>query len=250
MAFNLFKLEMLTITAHKTGDRNDILPPPPSFTAMFNPATYSRSYRINWLPDDAPNSSGSEQQYGNSESEEVKFDLILDGTNADEMLATVLYQKLMGTRMSVPKQVEKFLAVAYHYKGDLHEPAYLVARWGDSLTFNCRLASADIKYTLFDRDATPLRAELSVALISDEEAKFRARLENKKSPDLTHARTVCRGDTLPLLSTQVYGSPVYYLQIARFNQLDDFRNLEAGRELLFPPLVQLLAGEPDAGKGS
>lgn len=250
MAFNLFKLEMLTITAYKTAARSGMVPTPPSFTAMFNPATYSRSYRINWLEDDAPNSSGSELMYGNSASEEVKFDLILDGTNADEMLATVLYQKLMGTRMSVSAQIKKFLDVAYHYKGDLHEPAYLVAKWGDSFSFSCRLASADVKYTLFDRDGSPLRAELSVSLISDDEAKLRARLENKKSPDLTHSRTVCHGDTLPLLSNQVYGSPVYYLQIARYNQLDDFRNLEPGRELLFPPLVQLLAGDPDPGKES
>ena len=69
-----------------------------------------------------------------------------------------------------------------------------------------------------------------------------------QSPDLTRARTVRHGDTLPLLVRQIYGSPDYYLAVARYNKLDDFRNLRPGQQLLFPPLVALDAYSGSAGQ--
>jgi nucleoid-associated protein YgaU len=115
-----------------------------------------------------------------------------------------------------------------------------VAEWGGKqdggLIFSCRLSSVNVTYTSFDRDGAPLRAELDINLISDEDAKKRAALENKTSPDLMHSRTVKNGDTLPLLAKEIYGSASYYLRVAQINGLDDFRNLTPGQELFFPPL--------------
>jgi nucleoid-associated protein YgaU len=109
-------------------------------------------------------------------------------------------------------------------------------QWG-KLVFPCRLLSVTIKYTSFDRDGTPLRAELAVQFIFDEEAERRTKGADQQSPDLTHSRVVRSGDTLPLLTKQIYGSSAAYLDVARFNGLDDFRRLTPGQELLFPPLA-------------
>jgi hypothetical protein len=38
---------------------------------------------------------------------------------------------------------------------------------------------------------------------------------------------------------QIYGDPRYYLQVARFNGLKNYRRLAVGQELLFPPLKDL-----------
>jgi len=46
------------------------------------------------------------------------------------------------------------------------------------------------------------------------------------------------GDTLPMLSKEVYGSPNHYLRLAQVNQLDDFRNLTPGQRIVFPPLAK------------
>ena len=73
-------------------------------------------------------------------------------------------------------------------------------------------------------------------LISDQDVKKRVKKENKSSPDLTHSRIVKNGDTLPLLTKEVYGTSAYYLRVAQVNKLDDFRNLTPGQELFFPPL--------------
>jgi nucleoid-associated protein YgaU len=58
----------------------------------------------------------------------------------------------------------------------------------------------------------------------------------RKSPDLTHIRIVREGDTLPGLCEDIYNDPAYYLEVARFNRLGSFRNLEIGSEIYFPQL--------------
>jgi nucleoid-associated protein YgaU len=47
------------------------------------------------------------------------------------------------------------------------------------------------------------------------------------------------GDTLPLLCYQVYEDPSYYLQVAKANNLSNFRKLEQGTELFFPPIAKI-----------
>ncbi len=232
---SLFKLEKLTITAYKTAARSGW---GTTFEAMFNPASYSQTYAIEWRRRQGLNDSGAELQYILTEPTGLTLTLILDGTGVDS------YGLFSFAQPSVADQIRDFLAVAYTYQGSLHEPAYLQVEWGE-LSFNCRLSNVEIKYTAFNRDGTPLRAELTVTLVADEAAGKRAKRDGKSSPDLTHARTVRAGDTLPLLVSEIYGSPDCYLDVARFNQLDDFRNLKPGQQLLFPPLSQFA---PSSGK--
>lgn len=225
---SLFKLEKLTVTAHKTDSRSDAAPP--KFEAMFNPTSYSQSLANKWDKKQGLNASSAELEYVYGCPTELNFTLLLDDTGVDEMGIFAL------GRDSLKVRLKKFSDVAHAYNGSIHEPHYLLVEWG-TLSFACRLSKAEIKYTLFDRDGTPLRAELEVNFISDESAKTRAQKENKQSPDLTHSRTVRRGDTLPLMVKEIYGSTAHYLDIARYNKLDDFRNLIPGQQILFPPLT-------------
>lgn len=234
---NLFKLEKLTITAYKTADRSGW---GSTFEAMFNPASYSQNYSIAWKRRQGINDLGAELEYTLSDPSELSFTLIFDGTGVDD------YGLVSWASQTVSERVQEFLDVTYTYQGSLHEPAYLLAEWGD-LSFSCRLSSVDIKYTAFDRDGTPLRAELDVTLLSDIGVEKLAQQAGKTSPDLTHARVVRRGDTLPLLVNEIYGSSEHYLDVARFNQLDDFRNLTPGQQILFPPLATFLRSRSGGG---
>ena len=80
------------------------------------------------------------------------------------------------------------------------------------------------------------RARLATQFVEDLNPSKRERLAGKSSPDLTHSRVVRSGDSLPLLCKEVYGSALHYLDVARANRLDDFRDLEPGQVLAFPPL--------------
>lgn len=222
-----FKLEKLKITAYSDRERNSLVS---TFEAMFNPSTFSQDYEIKYGLKQGFNTSGREVDYARSDPQQLSIDLLLDGTRVDAMglLAPLL--------KTVPERVDEFLDATYHMNGKSHEPNFLDVKWGDEFTFKCRLKKVTIAYSSFDRGGNPLRAKLSITLISDDTADNLMKKENKTSPDVTHTRIVRGGDTLPLLAKQIYGSADHYLFIARANGLDDFRNLVPGLELAFPPL--------------
>jgi len=93
-----------------------------------------------------------------------------------------------------------------------------------------------INFKLFRPDGTPLRAVAKAKFTSTVENELRVRQEKKKSPDITHTRIAKTGDTLPMMAYQVYEDPSYYLQVAKANKLYNFRRLEPGTKIFFPPI--------------
>jgi hypothetical protein len=228
---NPFKLGKLKIKAYNSRSRTGN--PIGTFEAMFNPASFSESYAILYGKGQGFNSTNKIVNYARTKPSELKLQLVLDGTGVDEIGVSAL-----GGRKKVHDRIKEFLDLTFRMNGAIHEPNFLVVEWG-ALLFSCRLENVEIKYTSFERDGTALRAELDVSLISDTTTKKRMRLENKSSPDLTHRRIVRQGETLPLLTKEIYGSSRYYLRVAQASSLDNFRNLTPGQELLFPVLSGL-----------
>jgi nucleoid-associated protein YgaU len=125
--------------------------------------------------------------------------------------------------------------VIYDYVGDKHEPSRVRVLWGTVIFFG-RLQTLKTKYTLFKPSGDPLRATVGLAFVGTTSSTEAALMANRSSPDLSHMVEVRQGDTLPLLCQRIYGDPAYYLDVARFNRLVDFRNLKPGGKLHFPPL--------------
>jgi hypothetical protein len=223
----LFKLEKLKILAYSNAERKGSAD---TFEVMFNPETYSLNYRNIYDQKQGINTSGRTARYSMSKSGNLSLTLILDGTGVD-----VYGLSVFGKSIDVYKKVQEFLKYTYHMDGDIHEPKYLVISWGD-LTFHCRLESVDVKYSLFDNNGVPLRAELQTTFFGDIEESSRLKQENKNSPDLTHSRIVKAHDRLPLMCEKIYGSPHYYIHVAKANNLLDFRDLKPGQEIFFPPI--------------
>jgi hypothetical protein len=226
---NPFKLEKLTISAYEDVKREIQVEKSP-FIAMFNPESYSKKYAIEYGKE-----KGSFKEhtvnYATNTPPSLSFKLLLDGTGSQEV--GVLKDK----NQSVADRIKHLIDISFEVNGKIHEPNYLEVSWGGGLKLPCRLSSIDINYTSFNPDGTPLRAELTLELLSDEEVQKRMAREDKQSPDITHSRIVKCGDTLPLLCKAVYGSTDQYLWIAEQNQLDDFRDLNPGQRLFFPPLL-------------
>ncbi len=165
-------------------------------------------------------------------AEKVSFELVFDGTGV------VKQTSRSKKTTSVKDQVRDLNDIIYKYKGDKHEPNHVRLLWGSMIFFG-RLTSLTISYTLFKPDGTPLRAKISLSFsgfMSKEEEALRAQ---RSSPDLTHTFIIRDGDTLPLLCYKVYSDSSLYLQIARKNNLSDFRNLRPGAKIHFPPLQEL-----------
>jgi LysM repeat protein len=231
---NFFKLEKLKIKAYKNARRAGS--PVGTIEAMFNPTSIKQDYSIKYGKKQGINTSNRNAKYISSDPSSLSLTLIIDGTGV-----TKFGIELLKPSKSVAEQVNDFLEYTYHFHGAIHQPNYLTVEWGDlefwgSSEFPCRLKSANVTYTSFNRDGTALRAEIEAELIYDEDPSKRVKKENKSSPDLTHLRVVKAGETLPMLCKEIYGSPSYYLRIAQINNLDNFRNLAPGQEIFFPPL--------------
>ena len=176
------------------------------------------------------NTSGRTAVYAKSFSDTLSLNLVLDDTIAVENIPL-----LKGKQKSVSDQIKVFMTACAYMDGKIHEPRYLKVKWG-VINFECRLKSVEVKYTQFDEQGNPVRAELDTVFVQDIPSTKRVRLENKKSPDITHTRIVQQGDTISGLCKMIYDDASQYLMVAQVNKLNHFRQLTPGQELIFPPL--------------
>ena len=237
MAFpDLFKLEKLKIEAFRERARSTSLG---SFEAMFNPTTISQRYANRYAP--ARGGQGARQvaRFANVQPATLNLQLLLDGTGVDQIGLLTLF----GKNKTVGDRIDEFLKLCYRMNGDSHEPNFLKVTWGkfgrqlNGDGFRGRLSTVDISYTSFDRHGEPMRAQLDLAITADDDPDRQSSALHLSSPDLSHSRLVRQGDTLPLLTSEIYGSSRHVTAVARANDLDQFRSLEPGRELIFPPIA-------------
>ncbi len=237
MLKNPFKLEKLKILVY--GNRLRIGRPQDTFEVMFNPESYSLKYENVYQSDQGNNTSGRTAKYSLSKPQTLSLKLILDDTGVADYglsgLATAAFVSQIQGKKDVYKQVHKFLQLTTYMDGDIHEPKFLKIEWGD-LIFDCRLESVQVNYTLFNRSGQPIRAELDTVFIGDIKDSKRIKKENKSSPDLSHSRTVKSGDKLPIMAQEIYGDSAYYIQLARTNNLNNFRKLKTGTDIQLPPI--------------
>ena len=225
------ELTRITITAFK--DKR-LQSKDSEFVIPTNPEQYTQNYKVELDTSRGQGNQGTDLKFKSTAPEQLKLDFILDGTKTIEGYG---YPK-----MTVTEQVKKLLEVVYDMSGEIHQPHYLKVLWGENgfttkpHAFDCILGNLDINYLLFSRNGEPLRAKISATFINYIEQEARVRRENKKSPDLTHIRTVNDGDKLPQLTFDVYSDQSYYLKVAKTNGLTSFRKLRAGEELMFPPI--------------
>lgn len=92
------------------------------------------------------------------------------------------------------------------------------------------------EYTLFDLDGIPLRAELKVTLTGYCSQKEENKRFPKRSPDVSRMVTLKEGQTLAALCNEVYGDPLLVGEVARFNNLNGYRNVPSGTKILLPML--------------
>ncbi|RLA03855.1 MAG: hypothetical protein DRQ54_10265 [Gammaproteobacteria bacterium] len=221
MASESGELKKLLIEGYKKADYSGSAAT--SFSVMFNPTSFSEKYEVEYEERQGAGDSSSPQVFKNIKPQEYSFEFLFDGTGT------------AADKVDVQQTVNEFLTVTGRLDGEIHRPLYLKLSWG-ALLSKCVLKSAETTYTLFKADGFPLRAKIKATFAVNVEDTLRVAEERKSSPDLTHRRIVQEGDHLPLMCHQIYGEPGYYLEVARFNRLNNYRDLSVGQELLFPPL--------------
>ena len=214
-------LERLVIKAYEKPDYSGA--PVGTFEAYVNPNEITLSYEVEYDAAQGAGTTGSRMNFKSMKPGDLSLTFFIDGTGAN------------GRPIDVQQRVEEFQTVT-GYNGKIHRPNYLKVVWGTLQVKRCVLKSASIAYKLFKADGIPLRAVITSTFTDNSDDQTRVALAQDESPDLTHVRLVKAGDTLPGLCTEIYGDPLRYLQVAEANGLDNFRHLEAGTRIVFPPL--------------
>lgn len=206
------------------------------FELPINPEQFSQSFKVSYDRQQAAGSQGTDPEFKVTKPEELVLNFTIDGTGVVPVKgqANAFHKDVTG-------QVEEFLKLVYVMNSETHKPNFLRLLWGnvsfgDQNSFDCILKDLTIDYTLFASDGKPLRAKLKATFLSYVEAGRRIREEGKKSPDVTHVRTVKAGENLPLMTHRIYGDQSYYLQVAKANGLVNFRRLRTNTNLQFPPI--------------
>lgn len=214
-------LEKLLIKAYESPKYSG--QPLSEFTAYINPNEITLSYEMEYDSAQGSGTTNSRMNFKKIKPGDMVLSFFIDGTGAS------------GRTVDVQQQVERFQTVT-GYNGNIHRPNYLKLAWGTLQVKRCILKSASIVYKLFKSDGVPLRAVISATFTDNSDDQTRVALSQDQSPDLTHVRMVKAGDNLPALCGQIYNDPSYYLEVARFNRINDFRNLTPGVRIIFPPL--------------
>ncbi len=222
-------LKKLEIVGYKDGDFSQ--KSGNVFSMMVNPANYDESKAISYSRGKSRNHKGA-PAFNSYQESNIKIEFTLDNTGA-----FVNWMEYTGAVKKEPLSdiIQKLEKTVYTYIGDKHEPPYLKIIWG-TLNFNGRLKNFTTNYLLFNSEGEPLRAKVILEIIKYVAPKKQEKQDNSSSPDLSHLVTVKDGDTLPALCRRIYENEAYCVEVARINGLTEFRHLEPGARLLFPPL--------------
>lgn len=220
---NKGELEKLLIKAYAEADYSG--EPVAEFKVDFNPKEYGQVYDVEYQRQQGEGTTGSPLIFRKVKPQEYKFNLMFDGTGTS------------GPKVDVYDRIQEFFRVV-GYDGEIHRPRYLKLLWG-KLESKSVLLKADITYKLFYSDGRPLRAVMDATFSENIDDSTRAAEANDQSPDLMRRVTVKDGDTLPLLCYRTYGDQSLYLQVAEVNGLNNFRSLQVGQQLVFPPIEKV-----------
>lgn len=210
------------------------------FKTMLNPDKYIYKYKIEQNKDQAAGTSASAPKFNKILPEDLELEFIFDRTGIILNYTNPGNDKntFRDEGRGIMPDIEHFKKVVFDYNGEKHKPNYLKIYWG-TLLFKGSLTEMDIAFKLFKPDGTPIRALAKAKFKGSVEDNLRVAKENATSPDLTHFREVKEGDTLPLMTYRIYGDSKYYLEVARVNKLTNFRKLETGQSIFFPPLEKV-----------
>lgn len=206
------------------------------FGVMINPSQFTHEHSITYAGSNPEKSKkkplgeiGNELKFNTINPEKLGFKIVIDGTGV------VNASVPGGGSPDVKTQVENLKKIVYNYDGRNHEPNIVNILWGN-FSFDGRLESLSVEYTLFKPSGEPLRANVTLSFAQHLTKEEQLLLANKSSPDLTHVVEVRAGDTLPQLCYRIYNDGAYYPEIAKANNLTHFRDLRPGLRLHFPPL--------------
>jgi len=238
--FSEGKLEKLKIIPCTKPDFSD---PDESaaYEVLLNPEKFSEKYEVKFEESQPDGATAADLKFKKILPQTLDLSFIFDSSGVLVPSTSFGTNLFADTEIeSVPDQLKRFKEVAFDYNGETHQPRYLILSWGESWgteeLFKGRMVNLNISYTLFSPGGVPTRATAEAKFKKSLDKEAQEALKKNSSPDLSHVRVVNEGDTLPLMTYKIYGDSKYFLEVARVNKITNFRKLEVGQEIFFPPI--------------
>lgn len=217
---------------------------PKIFEVQINPEQITRNFSIKYHEPQTPGGNGSEFQFEKVNPEELELRFILDGTGtvlqnnapSPDMMGTLI-SALPGDAQTayVSLKVTQLQATVYDFSDENHRTPFILVEYG-KLIFMGLLMNMSVNYNLFTPSGIPLRAEVTLNLKSHTPFKENAAVLSLLSPDLTRQHTVIGGENITRICFDTYDDEKYYIEVAKANNITNFRNLKPGMRLTLPPI--------------
>ncbi|MFM0742103.1 hypothetical protein PQQ51_33160 [Paraburkholderia xenovorans] len=196
-----------------------------NMSVMYNPDSVSLDYHTDYIPDAFINTTRQSNRYVQTRPGNLSLELLFDA-------------RMPGNRVPINVQLAGLRELCYNVDPANSEPHYLQVKWGKMRWsgkgyFAGRMSSLSVRYTLFERDATPLRATATLVITADGSLTLQGAEEQLKSP----AAAVVNVPDVTSLSqiAKSAGSGLAggtdYLALAAENSLDSLDAISPGQTL-------------------
>ncbi len=118
-------------------------------------------------------------------------------------------------------------------EGKVHRPPLVTFQWG-SLRLSGFVRHVDVKYTMFEKEGMPVRAEVSLKLVCREPGQAEGRRSHKESPDRTKCIVMTSGSSLWEIAEREYGDAADWREIANANHIMNPLEIPVGTYLKVP----------------
>lgn len=204
-------------------------PGPHEVACAFNPTDYTLTQTVDVPVASTPAKQGGQQQYA--------------GTKPMTFSASLFFDAFSEAAGDVTPEISKLLAwtrpTAKSHQDGRDCPPLVQFRWGGNPQleqFRGFITSLTIKYTLFRRDGTPVRAEVAI-VITGQTPTQGGQNPTSRSVNSRRLHQMVEGDTLQSVAYRQLGRPALWRAIAELNGIDDPMRVAAGTTLLIPSLA-------------
>ncbi|WP_157685813.1 hypothetical protein [Robbsia andropogonis] len=202
--------------------------------AMYNPEALSLDYAARYEEEPALNDPIQTTAFVDANAGRLDIQLIFDGS-------------LPTHREPVEAQLSRLRSLCCVVDATSGQTRFLKIQWGSFNWhghgyFACRMERLSVRYTLFDRDGSPLRATASLNVIEDVEPGIQRAKLGVRNPQPSVVQVIA-GTGLSLMAAaqsatvgavMVDKPPVDYLELAKANDLDHLDAIRPGQALAWP----------------
>lgn len=192
------------------------------FTTQVNPASMKLGKRLNYSQNGEAQGIANLRKFRSQALDSLSFDVLMDDTGI-----------IPNKSGKIKDRINLLEKAIYRINSESHEPSYAKVIWG-TFIFRGRVESINYDYSLFSPDGTPIRVKVSFSFAG----YFDKDTTQMNSPDLSRVITFRAGDSIARYCDEIYGDASFCHEIAAYNNLSEFRKIEPGTKIQFPPLAR------------